>query len=510
MKPCNANGVSRTLANLLAGIKHRTLAGNPETATAVEIAVDSREVCDGSVFVAVRGVNVDAHRFIPDALKAGAAAVVCESWPRAAARDGITIVEVQDTRKALSAMAANYWGRPADRMTVIGFTGTDGKSTSSMITENIFSQAGEITGLLGTIEYRAGLNVIPSVQTTPEPLLLHKLFADMRCQGVSHVIMETSSQGLAQSRTDDVPFSVAVLTNLRSDHIEAHGSFENYRDAKGKLFRNLGPDATAILNADDNYYAWFKDVSGGAVLSYSMDSSEADIRGEILAVDLKEMVLKISTPDWDRTIRSELIGGFNAENILAAVSAAWSSGVDPDVIAAAVHGVKRPPGRLELIRVPGGRHQPVCLVDYAHTPAAMETVLRTLSSLVRGKLICLFGCGGERDHGKRPEMGRIATMLSDYVVLTTDNSRSEKPEEILADIQSGILPGSRNYDVIVARREAIAEAIAITGDSSDCVVIMGKGHESGQIEGGIIRPFDDRVVARQVMEQIYRDWRRVA
>lgn len=496
-----------TLAGLMQGVDARVVYGDPARTKVGEISVDSRSAGRNSVFVAWQGVQVDSHQFIPQVVASGVAAVVCRAWPAGLDPAGATVIETANPRAALALMAASFWGRPADRLSIVGVTGTDGKSTTCMIMESIFRAAGHRTGLVGTIEYRIHDEAVPSVQTTPEPLLLHQLFARMTADDVSHVAMEVSSQGLDQARVHGIDFAAAILTNVTRDHIDAHGSLENYVRAKCRLFSGLRPAAPAVLNRRDSHFETFRAASTGRVVTYGLDMTGCDVGAVVMAMDLGGMTLRLVTPDWTAEVRTSLIGRFNAENILGAAAAAWALGVDAGSILAGIEAARRPAGRLEPVTVAGVGGLPVCLVDYAHTPHAMETVLSTVRPLVPGRVISVFGAGGNRDSGKRAAMGECATRLSDHVIVTADNSRYENTSEIIRQILSGVPVDRRNVETLYDRRRAIARALDLAFGPCDLVLIMGKGHESGQIEGGVVLPFDDRLVARELLQR-WSDQRR--
>jgi len=459
---------------------------------------DSRDVVPGSLFVAVDGVQVDGHSFVAQAVERGAVAVVCEKLP--APLPPCAVIQVPDSRIALSALAHRFHGSPSEKICLVGVTGTDGKSTTTELIRRIMLEAGFFAGSLGTVAYRLGTQQVESSQTTPHPLLLHRMLREMVQAGISHAAMEVTSQALAQHRTRHVNFGAAVLTNVTEDHLDAHGSLGKYILAKRLLFRQLDEEGTAVLNADSAVCDLYADATRANILTYGFKNL-ADVAGRIETTDLGGIELTVRTPLEDYRVQSPLTGDYNAENILAAVAAAFSLGIAPDAIRRAVRWFKGLPGRMEWISRPGHTDAPAVCVDYAHTPNALKRVLSALRQMVSGELICLFGCGGDREKQKRPEMGRIAAMLADLVVITSDNSRSERTEDIISDIVRGMPVGRDNYVVEPDRRLAIRTAIGSASGPASVVALCGRGSERHQLIGNRRIPFDDRSVAREIMAE---------
>lgn len=498
------------LSELLGRTDGIVVSGDPDRTLVSDIAIDSRYVRPGSAFVAMDGTSVNSHAFIPHALDAGATAIICKRWSRDVDPRGAAVVQVRDPRRVLSNMSARLWHYPADRLKIVGCTGTDGKTTTTLALQRVLDCAGLMTGLIGTICCKIAGDIIPTEYTTPPPHLLHELFAAMWGAEVTHCVMEVSSQGLEQSRVADVDFAAAVLTNVTEDHIEAHGSFEKYRAAKGALFTGLSKDAPAVLNVRDENYEWFRARTTGRPVSYGLWPLKADVQGEIGTMNLRGMELRIATPDWDRVVRSQLVGAFNAENLLAATAVAWALGIDVNSIVHGIETFKRPAGRLEIVDFADGFDLPLVVIDYAHNAHSMRTVLSTLRPLVRGKLIGCFGCGGNRDVRKRGPMGAAATEFCDHVVVTTDNSREEDPTDIVGQIVAGIPADRQNFDVILDRRRAIRRAIRTGDGPRDLCVVLGKGHEDGQTAKGVTHPFNDRDVALEILSECARERKQVA
>ncbi|MDP6106929.1 MAG: UDP-N-acetylmuramoyl-L-alanyl-D-glutamate--2,6-diaminopimelate ligase [Candidatus Brocadiia bacterium] len=472
---------------------------------------DSRlvEPGEGALFVAVRGEQADGHGFIPEALARGACAVVCEQ--RAAPVGAPSplperpAIRVQDSRRALSALAAAFNGRPADALCMVGVTGTDGKTTTTELCRAILNEAGLKVGSLGTVKYNFAAHAVDSPQTTPHPLALHAMLREMVQEGLTHVCMEVSSHAIVQQRTADVPFDVAVLTNVTEDHLDYHRTPEAYVLAKQRLFEGLDETATAVLNAASPICERFAAACPGRVLTYGLDRP-ADVTGRKRSENMRGMDILVETPAGAYELQTPLTGDYNAENLLAAAVAAFALGIDEETVRRAVRGFAGVAGRLELIEAPPGLGLPGIFVDYAHTPNALRSVLESLRSLTPGRLICVFGCGGDREKQKRPLMGAASAELADLTVLTSDNSRSEATEQIIAEIAQGIA----DYIAEPDRRRAIEKAIDLADSPQDVVAICGRGCERVQDLGERRLPFDDRVVAREIVGAISAKQRRSA
>lgn len=450
------------------------------------IATDSRAVQPGQLFVALRGQNSDGHRFIAQAIANGAIALVVDETRLYGAPNYVTIAYVPDTRRALSALAATFFGDPSERLDVVGVTGTNGKTTTTSMLRAILEAAGKPCGAIGTVGASLGERTWPLSNTTPLAPELQSLLAEMLDGGASAVAMEVSSHALALDRVEDVRFRVGVLTNVTRDHLDFHQTLEAYAAAKHRLFTMA---ETAVLNADDLYGArWLPDVGHRMqTLTYGMRGG-ADIVPSGVVVEAEGSRFSIGSVEFLLRVP----GRFNVANALAAIGAARLLGVDDTVAAHGLATLDRVPGRMERVR--GGGIDVV--VDYAHTPDALESVLHSLRETVRGRLAVVFGCGGDRDRGKRPEMGAIAARLADRLYVTNDNPRTESPQTIADEIVAGI--GEREHDVVLDRREAIERAIG-ESRSGDVVLIAGKGHEAYQIVGHTVLPFDDVAVAREAL-----------
>ena len=469
-------------------------------ATVHGLTADSRKVERGDCFVAVPGFKQDARRFIPDAVARGAGLVVTEGE----VVPGIAVAQVlvPATRPALAQLAAAYYGHPSRALTVVGITGTNGKTTTSYLVDALLRDVGP-TGILGTIQYVIGDEVRPAGQTTPESLDIAAMLATMRDRGVKGVAMEVSSHALALSRVDGLAFDVAVFTNLTQDHLDFHGTLDEYGRAKRRLFELLATSPkrrrTAVVNGDD---AWGARMVAGLdldVLSFGLGAGHR-VRALRWTSSLDGIRMRVETPRGSVDVASPLIGEHNVMNLLGAVGVGIGLGLEPAAIARALAGVSAVPGRFEQVRA----GQPfLVVVDYAHTPDALERVLTTARKIAPGRLGVVFGCGGDRDRTKRPIMGEIAGRLADRVWITSDNPRSENPDAIIEEIAFGVrrvCAAPDRYAMVAERRAAIFAALswAATGDA---IVIAGKGHETYQIVGTDILPFDDRAVARDILAE---------
>jgi UDP-N-acetylmuramoyl-L-alanyl-D-glutamate--2,6-diaminopimelate ligase len=483
---------------LLDALPDRRVVGAPPPRVS-GIADDSRVVRPGDCFVAVPGFKADARRFVGQAVERGASLVVTEG--DAPPIPGVPTVLVPSARAALGRLADAYHGRPSRALLLVGITGTNGKTTTSYLVEALLQARGHRTGVIGTIQYVLGDERRPAGQTTPDALALAAMLARMRDRGVRAVAMEVSSHALAQARVDELAFDVAMFTNLTQDHLDFHGTLDAYRAAKRHLFELLAdspkPHRTAVVNADDpSGPAMTRDLPV-AVLTFGLGAG-ADVRAQRHESTLAGIRLTAMTPRGRLELTSSLIGEHNVMNLLGAVAAGIALGVDDGAIAGALAGVGTVPGRFEQVRC----GQPfLVVVDYAHTPDALERVLATARKLTSGRLGVVFGCGGDRDRGKRPIMGEIAARLADRAWITSDNPRSEPPAAIIDEIVAGVrrVAGSEGRWVADAdRRGAIAAALR-WAEAADTVVIAGKGHENYQIVGADVLPFDDRDVARVLL-----------
>jgi UDP-N-acetylmuramoyl-L-alanyl-D-glutamate--2,6-diaminopimelate ligase len=477
------------------------------------ITYDSRAVSPGDLFVALRGAQSDGHRFLDQAVALGAAAVLVEALPDGFA--GAAVAQVADSRRALAPIAARFYGEPAEELRLIGVTGTNGKTSTTFLIESILQAAGVATGLIGTVEVRYADERQRALNTTPESLDLQRTLRAMRTAGVESVVMEVSSHGLALGRVAGCRFRAAAVTNLTQDHLDFHETMSQYRDAKVALFsEHLEPGGTAVVNVDDANAEAFLDASRkrGAEILRVTRRAEVDAELRVVAAEtrLDGTRARLAVADGTLDLRLPLVGDFNVENLAVAVGVAWGLGVPADAIGEGVATCPQVPGRVERVTA-GGSAAPTVLVDYAHTPDAVEKLLRTLRPLARGRLIAVFGCGGDRDRSKRPLMAQAVARFSDRAVATSDNPRGEDPAAILRDVEAGlgdmakVAPGALDrsehaYAAVLDRREAIDLAVAL-GRPGDIVVLAGKGHEDYQIIGRERLPFDDRQEAARALRR---------
>jgi UDP-N-acetylmuramoyl-L-alanyl-D-glutamate--2,6-diaminopimelate ligase len=476
---------------LLAEVRGGKDSRDDETLTIDALTDDSRDVTVGGAFIAVRGVEADGHSFIDMAVDNGARLVVCETVPdRVRERFPETVfARVTDTRVALAEAAAALYGDPADELWLVGVTGTNGKTTVAYLVHHLLDTLGTPTGLLSTIEVRTGDETTTMDLTTPGPLALHRTLRQMVDAGCTACAMEVSSHALDQKRVHGLNYEAAIFTNLSVDHLNYHGTPEAYRAAKKRLFDGLGPDATALYNADDEAGATMVADTEADVVSFALEQA-ADIEGAVLDSRIDGLRVRID----GRERRFRLAGRFNAYNLAAAYGAGTTFGFGPDAVLDVLAEAPPVPGRFESLRFGDGT---TVVVDYAHTPDALENILRTVRDTMPtdATLWCVFGCGGDRDASKRPTMGRIAEQLADRAIVTSDNPRTEEPVTILRDIREGVQrPDAMRW--VVDREEAI-QAAADAAAPGDVVVIAGKGHETTQTIGTDTRPFDDRKLARQ-------------
>jgi UDP-N-acetylmuramoyl-L-alanyl-D-glutamate--2,6-diaminopimelate ligase len=499
-----------TLGELLSAVRDRApFTGVPAAAAGAEkmnvsgVSYDSRQASAGSVFVALRGLNHDGTMFARDAVARGAIAIVSE----AAVPDGIAIpwIQVSDGRLALAALAAAFHGDPSDELLLVGITGTNGKTTTSYLLASIFEAAGIRCGRVGTVGYRIGSREVDAARTTPEAPELQRMLRDMVTQGCGACVMEVSSHALALRRADHLHFAAAVFTNLTRDHLDFHRDMEEYFAAKRRLFELLTASGIGITNLDDPRGAEL--TTGGRSVSYAIEAP-ADVRPGPLSFSLDGLTFEVRTPRGALQIRSALVGRPNAYNILAAVATAMALDLPFSAIERGIATLDSVPGRFQLAS--GSIDDVRVIVDYAHTDDALKNLLETARPLASGRLITVFGCGGDRDRTKRPLMGAVAARLSDLVIVTSDNPRSEDPEQIIDQIKRGIVmpadrvpprgqaPKSTPCVAIVDRKAAIERAV-LDAKPGDLVLIAGKGHEKCQVIGERVLPFDDIEVARAAL-----------
>jgi UDP-N-acetylmuramoyl-L-alanyl-D-glutamate--2,6-diaminopimelate ligase len=482
---------------LLEGAEFLFQRGNPEIAG---LDYDSRRVQPGWCFVAMKGETTDGNRYIPAALKAGAVAVVSDDQSLAPQGD-MAWAQVPHGRRALARLSANFYRRPAEKLANSGITGTNGKTTTSFLLESILQAAGRKAALVGTVEYHVAGKVLPAPHTTPEPLELNQMLAEALRNGATESVMEVSSHALSQQRVFGIPYDVAIFTNLTRDHLDYHQDFDAYFAAKRSLFAGVGtdPPRVAVINIDDDYGKKLVKFSKSRSQVLTCGVAQGDFHAGKADVGMNGTRFDLATPDGTIPVWSPLIGRVNVYNVLAASAAAFARNCSPAAIASGVERLLRVPGRFE--RVDAGQPFTV-VVDYAHT----DDALRNLTALARefvsrggGKVITVFGCGGDRDRAKRPLMGEAAGAGSDYVILTSDNPRSEDPMAIINDALPGLERTRIPFAVEADRRQAIALAVKQAAPG-DIVLIAGKGHEKTQTTRDGPHPFDDVEVARAVLQ----------
>jgi UDP-N-acetylmuramoyl-L-alanyl-D-glutamate--2,6-diaminopimelate ligase len=467
------------------------------------ITDDSRAVARGSLFVAVKGERVDGHGFIDQAIKGGAVGVIAQSSVPSGV---LPFVQVADSRKALGLLGSRFHGNPSARLKMIGVTGTNGKTTTTYLCKALLEGVGQRVGLIGTVGYQIGQESLPASHTTPGALDLQELLSKMVESGLTAAVMEVSSHALALDRTSGCEYDLAVFTNLTQDHLDFHHTMDEYFEAKLRLFTGLAGGQKAgkhaFVNMDDARGSTILAACPVPVWSYAIQS-HADLRAERVHLSLAGTTFSAATPAGTFTVESRLVGEHNVYNLLGAIGVALREGATPDQICEATARITNVPGRFE--RVSSGQNFTV-VVDYAHTEDALLRLLTAAHTLKAGRIITVFGCGGDRDRGKRPKMGRAAVEYSDVVVLTSDNPRTEDPMAILREVEAGVRDalarrGHVQYHLIPDRREAIGVAIR-EAHGDDMVLIAGKGHEDYQIIGTKKFHFDDREVAREAIQQL--------
>ena len=460
------------------------------------VAFDSRKVELNTLFVAIKGDQSDGHDYIDAAIKKGAHVVLVAQEPYQII-PGVTFIRVLDTRLTLAIIAANYYDHPSRKLDLIGITGTNGKTTTASLSFELFTQMGYAAGLLSTVEIKYAKQVIPATHTTPDPLAINRHLDTMVNLGIGYCFMEVSSHGIAQGRIHGLRFKGGVFTNLTQDHLDYHETFVAYRDTKKEFFDLLPKSAFALVNLDDKNGAFMVQNSKANIKSFAIQNY-ADFRAQILEHQFTGMLLKIE----DKEVWTQFIGLFNASNILAVYAIASLLNQEQLEVLSAISKLKNVSGRFETIQGPKGC---LVIVDYAHTPDALKNILKTINSIRarNEKVITVVGCGGDRDKGKRPMMAAIAAQLSDRVVFTSDNPRSEDPEKIILEMEVGVAPEDYKKTLKISdRKEAIKTACMLLEDK-DVLLIAGKGHETYQEIKGVKTQFDDRQVVQEILLKLF-------
>ena len=450
-----------------------------------ELVFDSRKVTENSLYIAIRGTVVDGHSFIAASVEKGAKAIVCEEFPEHQ-DENVTYVKVKDSSRALGHLASNFYGNPSEKLKLIGVTGTNGKTSVSTLLFNVFKNLGYDSALLSTVEIRIADQVIPATHTTPDIITINKILAQAVEEGCEFAFMEVSSHGIAQNRIEGLHFKIAGFTNLTHDHLDFHKTFDEYLKTKKRFFDELDHTAIAITNVDDKNGNVMLQNTKASKKSYAMKTM-ADYHGRLLEADFNGMLLNFNGKEFWTT----LTGKFNVYNLLLVFGIASELGFEQEEILQAISQLKRVSGRFETFKSDGGIF---FIVDYAHTPDALENILDSINDIrtKNERLITVFGCGGDRDHAKRPEMGNIATKKSTLAILTSDNPRTEDPAAIIKEIETGVEPQNfSKYTSIPDRKEAIKMAIKFA-EPKDIVLVAGKGHENYQEINGVKHHFDDK------------------
>ena len=486
------------LSELLNNLPVVQIVGRPDELEIENITSDSRAVKERSLFVAVKGLTTDGHKFIQEAVSKGASAVIIDNDnlpDQFFLRSGCVKILVKESRDALARISDLFFGKPSSKMRLIGITGTKGKTTSTFFIKNVLEQSGNKTGLIGTINNYIGDEILYTKFTTPEAEKVNNLLAEMVEKGCSHTVMEVSSHALEMKRVAYLDFDIAVFTNITSDHLDFHHSFENYLKAKKKLFDELKPDAKILYNIDDKNYSSLIGGARNAKFSYGMNN-DSDFRIFDINFDLNGTEFKLEYEEVVYNLKTTLIGKFNAYNAAAAFAAGVLLGLNPKTIASAIEFTPQVPGRFEVI----SRGEKKVIIDYSHTADSLEQALQALNDIRKDdrKIYTVFGCGGDRDKFKRPVMGEIAERLSDVVCVTSDNPRTEDPFDIIADIKKGFK--KNDYKEIEEREAAIKTAICDSEENA-VILIAGKGHETYQEINGVRHHFSDKEKAEEYLRK---------
>ena len=477
------------LNDLLANIKTTQILGSTDI-DITGIQFDSRKVGEGNLFVAQDGTTVDGHNFITDCVAKGAKAVLLSKKEFLPSQpDGVTYILTNDADEALGQMASKWFGEPSKKLTLVGVTGTNGKTTIATLLYKLTRALGHKAGLLSTVVNYVDDQSVPATHTTPDALELNALLAKMVAAGCSHAFMEVSSHSIAQRRIAGLDFDGALFTNLTRDHIDYHKTFDNYRDTKKRLFDDLKPTAFAVTNKDDKNGLVMTQNCKAAVYTYSTRAM-ADYRAQILEEGFDGMLLQLDGQE----VFVPLVGRFNVSNLLCIYGAAINLGFDKIEILRVLSTLTPVNGRFETIRSPKGW---TAIIDYAHTPDAVDNVIQTINEIRKGKLFTVVGCGGNRDKGKRPMMAQIAKHGSDQLILTSDNPRDEEPDDILRDMAAGLTDEELRLTLIISDRESAIKTACTLAQANDVILVAGKGHEDYQIIKGVKHHFDDHEIVRK-------------
>ncbi len=485
--------MKHTLKDILYGVSIQSVLGDTSIEVS-ELTFDSRKAKKGSVFFAIKGTQVDGHDYIQSAIDNGCQTFIISK--KAELPPNLTVVTVDDTAKTLGIVASNFYGEPSKEITLIGVTGTNGKTTTSTLLHQMFTKLGYKSGLLSTVVNKIGEKEITSTHTTPNPIELNKLLREMVQKGCTHCFMEVSSHAIHQKRIEGVHFSGGVFTNITHDHLDYHKTFKEYRDVKKSFFDHLPKSAFTLTNADDKNGLFMLQNTKAKKVTYAL-KSQADYKAKVLENHFSGLVLSIN----NKEIWTKLIGDFNAYNLLAVFGVSQELGIDETEALTAISNLDPVEGRFQYLQSPSGI---TAIIDYAHTPDALKNVLKTIEN-IRTKnetVFTIFGCGGDRDKEKRPEMAKEACAYSDKVIITSDNPRTEAPEEIIDDIMKGVDAVSFKKTLsIIDRKQAIKTALSMA-ESGDIILIAGKGHEKYQEINGVKHPFDDMETVKELLTKL--------
>lgn len=480
------------LSRIMKGIKYDILHGNINKEIS-DIFYDSRQVNKSSLFVCITGFKTDGHIYADKAVENGAEAIVCEHDIKNIPNN-VTIIKVENSREALASIAVNFYDNPAEKLNVIGVTGTNGKTTTTYLIKSILDKVNHKVGIIGTIENRIGDEVIHTERTTPESIEIQKLFKDMQSKGVDDVVMEVSSHSLDLYRVDGCNFNIGIFTNLTQDHLDYHITFENYRNAKSKLFKMCKKAVVNIDDATGNFM--IETAENKPVITFGIDNP-ADLRGENIYIDSHGVKFELEYKGKKYPVELNIPGKFSIYNALGSIGACIHMGIPMEKIIEGLKDNKGVKGRFQTVASGKGFN---AIVDYAHTPDGLENILITAHEFTKGRIITVFGCGGDRDKTKRPIMGEIAGKLSDYCIITSDNPRTENPLNILDDVEKGMIKTNFEYIKIADRKEAIFYAVK-KAEKGDIIIIAGKGHEDYQIFPDKTIHFDDVEIVKEAFEE---------
>ncbi|MDI9877487.1 UDP-N-acetylmuramoyl-L-alanyl-D-glutamate--2,6-diaminopimelate ligase [Flectobacillus rivi] len=481
----------KTVTQIFQQVKTISVLGNPEVEIS-QLTIDSRQVGPQTLFAALKGTQTDGHSYIEKAIELGASAILCQDLPEVI-HPNVTYIQVSDSAESLGYASSNFYDNPSSKLKLVGITGTNGKTTTVTLLFRLFRKLGYRCGLISTVQNQIDDTIIPSTHTTPDSINLNKLLAEMVEAGCTYAFMEVSSHSVVQHRITGLSFTGAIFSNITHDHLDFHKTFDNYIKAKKGFFDMLPKTAFALVNIDDRRGSVMVQNTKASISTYSLETL-ATVKGRIVSDSIYGLEMEID----NKEVHFQLIGTFNAYNLMAIYGAAILLGEDKDEVLINMSSLQTAPGRFEQIVSPDTRK--VGIVDYAHTPDALENVLKTIKQIKDGnqQVITIVGCGGNRDATKRPIMAKIACELSDKVILTSDNPRFEDPEEILAQMQKGVPPiDFKKTKTIIDRKEAIHFAINELSENGDIILVAGKGHETYQDIQGVKHDFDDRVIIRE-------------